>query len=210
MEKIKYYSGIRRYITSRIRNPDDAEEPLQKEFNGYYKDIIKILCKKDIKGRCKAGSYILDMSGDARKNFNKTLSEALHKQSQKKRILPLSFVGDVKITIFCHSKDITIPSWEWMRNYTFARMQIANDEIRMILHVHFNEENKIVDVGFEFLDIKKVPSDQVDYIEYEVQRIRSESISKILAEKGRIRRNDMCPCGSGKKYKKCCMRNIEL
>ena len=23
-------------------------------------------------------------------------------------------------------------------------------------------------------------------------------------------RNDLCPCGSGKKYKKCCMKHIEV
>ena len=36
MEKIKYYSGIKRYITSRIRNPDDAEELTQCVFLEFY------------------------------------------------------------------------------------------------------------------------------------------------------------------------------
>ena len=36
MEKIKYYSGIKRYIASRIRNPDDAEELTQCVFWEFY------------------------------------------------------------------------------------------------------------------------------------------------------------------------------
>ena len=36
MEKTKYYSGIKRYITSRIRNPDDAEELTQCVFLEFY------------------------------------------------------------------------------------------------------------------------------------------------------------------------------
>jgi RNA polymerase sigma factor (sigma-70 family) len=36
VEKVKYYSGIKRYIVSRIRNPDDAEELTQCVFLEFY------------------------------------------------------------------------------------------------------------------------------------------------------------------------------
>ena len=32
--------------------------------------------------------------------------------------------------------------------------------------------------------------------------------SKIVVKEKKIGRNDPCPCGSGKKYKKCCGRNL--
>lgn len=32
--------------------------------------------------------------------------------------------------------------------------------------------------------------------------------SKVIVNTNKIGRNDPCPCGSGKKYKKCCGRNI--
>jgi len=38
VEKTKYYSGIKRYITSRIRNPDDAEELTQRVFLEFYRN----------------------------------------------------------------------------------------------------------------------------------------------------------------------------
>jgi len=31
-------------------------------------------------------------------------------------------------------------------------------------------------------------------------------VSKHVAEHGTIGRNELCPCGSGLKYKKCCLR----
>ena len=37
MEKTKYYSGIKRYIASRIGNPDDAEELTQCVFLEFYR-----------------------------------------------------------------------------------------------------------------------------------------------------------------------------
>ena len=32
--------------------------------------------------------------------------------------------------------------------------------------------------------------------------------SKIIVNENKVGRNDSCPCGSGKKYKKCCGKNI--
>ena len=33
-------------------------------------------------------------------------------------------------------------------------------------------------------------------------------IEQIVREDPKVGRNDPCPCGSGKKYKKCCGRNV--
>ena len=37
------------------------------------------------------------------------------------------------------------------------------------------------------------------------ERLPGEETIKITREKGKVGRNDPCPCGSGKKHKKCCM-----
>ena len=41
------------------------------------------------------------------------------------------------------------------------------------------------------------------------QKLMDEDRIKLsLAKTFRVRRNDKCPCGSGLKYKKCCMRKL--
>lgn len=37
---------------------------------------------------------------------------------------------------------------------------------------------------------------------------KDESAGQIRREKGKVGRNDPCPCGSGKKYKKCCWPKV--
>ena len=42
--------------------------------------------------------------------------------------------------------------------------------------------------------------------DFEVKKMFSETVKHSFQVKTKTGRNDSCPCGSGKKYKKCCMR----
>jgi hypothetical protein len=53
---------------------------------------------------------------------------------------------------------------------------------------------------------KPLEKDFTDFIQNEVKRDRE--LDEVLAQKHKkIGRNDPCPCGSGKKYKRCCMNS---
>jgi uncharacterized protein YecA (UPF0149 family) len=41
-----------------------------------------------------------------------------------------------------------------------------------------------------------------------LEQIREEKIDPIKYEHAKVGRNQLCPCGSGKKYKKCCGRDV--
>lgn len=49
------------------------------------------------------------------------------------------------------------------------------------------------EVGVTEEDIKQV-----------LEEIREEKVDPVKYEQAKVGRNDPCPCGSGKKYKKCC------
>jgi len=61
---------------------------------------------------------------------------------------------------------------------------------------HFSQEN------IEYLD-------KLHYVEAEKQKKSGSKLTKGKKKK-KIGRNDPCPCGSGKKYKKCCLRKESL
>lgn len=44
-----------------------------------------------------------------------------------------------------------------------------------------------------------------DYIEY----LRHKKTKTTYREHKKINRNDLCPCGSGKKYKNCCLESAK-
>jgi len=59
---------------------------------------------------------------------------------------------------------------------------------------------KIQPIKEEVIEEELKPKKQV----YFTNREETETVKTIKRDTSKIGRNDMCPCGSGKKYKKCC------
>lgn len=83
-------------------------------------------------------------------------------------------------------------------------------------------EEKSIDVNSIDFEPKKafIPSQEVvDKLRLLVTRKKEEQAERerlatmprqpFVREEPRVGRNDPCPCGSGKKYKKCCMNKHE-
>ena len=63
--------------------------------------------------------------------------------------------------------------------------------------------------GSKGFDEKSIPLDRRDILLEQGKTRAAERIQKYRNVNGnKIGRNKLCPCGSGKKYKKCCGRNF--
>ena len=90
------------------------------------------------------------------------------------------------------AKDIIISSYSSVREqvmYSFCQLSIKNEELlqenkRMEQHLNaVNNNKKVIDFARE---------------------------ANTISQSNKISRNAPCPCGSGKKYKKCCGLTAEL
>ena len=62
----------------------------------------------------------------------------------------------------------------------------------------------ILDKSFYTGEYEKDDDNQEYKDEYEEEAFDYDSQQSIVREEPKVGRNDPCPCGSGKKYKKCC------
>ena len=85
---------------------------------------------------------------------------------------------------------------------------------------NFDEESEIkLDIDYEKLFFNMLKAD-ADYLysldewddilsdEKKIEIVKEFKKSKTVVKEAKIGRNDPCPCGSGKKYKKCCGKNL--
>ena len=95
------------------------------------------------------------------------------------------------------------------KNDYVMSMLVWNDEMdRVMIEFCFDKDENIQWMKFE----RFMPSDVMDSERerlFELGKARAQRLVKkhLASSKGKIGRNELCPCGSGKKYKKCCLRN---
>ena len=171
-------------------------------------EIIKILEEKGRPGRCKIARDLLDMAGDMRNKFDASIKDVLSRQETKGHIIPFSLLGSLPITIFCEQHGIASRDEAWKRDYVLATLLRSKDNERMLLNLHFDEKHRLFDVDHDYLTLNDVPEAHRMEIEKESERQRKHFITTHLKETSqkKVGRNDICPCGSGHKYKRCCGR----
>ncbi|PYJ66383.1 MAG: hypothetical protein DME76_17110, partial [Verrucomicrobia bacterium] len=199
-----YRSEIDRYFMERFVNPNAAFQ-LKQNMPPLLKEIIDILATSNRAGRTNVASILLNISGEWRKIITSGVSDVLRRQSALRRAKPLSTHGDVKLTVFCWQKTVLKRDEEFALEHAKAAMLLANDNKRLLLELMFDASGKLSDVDYSFLRRDNIAAPDLERLEAFAESLRARRIEEAMQNRKRIGRNEYCPCGSGKKYKRCCI-----
>lgn len=83
-------------------------------------------------------------------------------------------------------------------------MVASGEDVRTLLELTYD------DATISALSITEVTLQGLSHAEIEVLQGRAKDLKahrvlRSVAEFGKLGRNELCPCGSGKKYKRCCL-----
>ena len=85
-----------------------------------------------------------------------------------------------------------------------ASILLANGEKdRMMLSFRFDANYVLQSVNARSIDIDQIPPSRIDELKSRGEQMGDFRVVKYKREHGKIGRNQPCPCGSGRKYKKC-------
>ena len=91
------------------------------------------------------------------------------------------------------------------QDYIWSNMLWNNEENRTLIVLEFDDNKKILDIQTTFYNNNDIPVERRDELFFQGEQRAKERFNRYVEEHGRkIGRNEPCPCGSGKKYKKCC------
>lgn len=86
-------------------------------------------------------------------------------------------------------------------------MKTLTEESEICLHIDFEKLYKLM-IEYKAEHLSELPQwDGIFDAETRKRLAQEQKRSKTIVKGEKIGRNDPCPCGSGKKYKKCCGRN---
>lgn len=85
---------------------------------------------------------------------------------------------------------------------TYANMYLAKNKKVLSVFVYYNKNSEIVK-----LHLKVLSSIDNTFNSSEILNMATYLKNKrgLKIENNKVGRNELCPCGSGKKYKKCCL-----
>ncbi len=208
---IGYREELDNYFSKLYNQQSNSKKPLP-NIPELFLQILCYLEENEIPNRSSIANYLLNFASDAKEDFCGKIDYVLDRQRQLKHVVPIHAAGtgdSLRYTCFVNQIDIVNKSFEEKRAYTLASLMKNEESERHIIDIYFNVEDK-----FEKINVKRYTKDDILDDEIEELKELGESIAQKRMSnykqqnkgKFKIGRNQLCPCGSGKKYKRCCGR----
>lgn len=198
-----YQANVDRYYFQLQAAPEEAKKP-QPAIGVHLEEIIACLNSEVLSGRCCCTSILLDMPKESRDVFERTFEKSFARGLERGQPSPFHIQGENSITVFCETPRIHNLPLEKKREYTLAWMMRAKVTNRLLLTVHCDAKSRVAKVEWEELHLKDIPPERLSQIESLAASQAKRRVSMHLRQHGKIARNDPCPCGSGRKFKRCC------
>jgi hypothetical protein len=198
-----YRSDIDRYYYEKMLDPA-IKSPLRQKMPFRLEEIINFLNASTKPDRRKIASLILDSSGDMREGIASGIDELLALQPQIGRVRPLAVYGCLNITIFCWQNVFFKHDRKLAVEHSYATMLVTNDAERLLIELFYDNDGRLCDMNFDFLKLADIPDENLGMFKIMAEDLRVKRIEDAKRTAGKIGRNEQCPCGSGKKHKKCC------
>ncbi len=202
-----YTKDIDDYFIKQERYYQEVERPPKpkQKMPVELRELINLIQTKEQVGCFHVVSSMLDFSGNGRDFLIHLINTALLKQFSTKRLQHLNIID---VSAFCLQDNNIIYTQQNLDELVYASMLIANQSLRYCLKIYFDSKNKIYDIDIQEYTIEINTKNKTKYANT-IEMLINCRISQQQARKKKIGRNDPCPCGSGKKYKKCCLKYYE-
>ena len=201
-----YRDEIDAYYHDLLEGKEDATLPSQK-LPERLVEIIKFLDSEDRPGRCKIASVILGMNEKTRSEVNEKLEEVLRLQSEKMRMFPTTvLLGQTCLTFFCKQMKIMCLNRGDMLEQAVKSLLCTNGEESLVIIVEYDDNLNANSVDFEYINKHEIPKERLELFYRDTELLKKQRWEKWKQLKRSVGRNERCPCGSGKKYKYCCLR----
>jgi hypothetical protein len=198
-----YRSKIDTYFSAKLfekKFGDAPEPPLRQTMPARLAEIIDFIAKHNVPKKAGLSSFLLNIAGDWRDSLSDGIEEQLKTNASLNRPRPLSTFGVVRLTVFCWSGGVTNNRINAVE-HTRTVMYPASEKDRVLLELFYSDQGALENVSWQQVTLNGLSDSEIQALQQQAEVLRQRRLKN---HKGKPGRNEPCPCGSGKKYKRCC------
>ena len=201
-----YRKPIDEFFHERLFTPD-LPSPFAQAIPEIIQKILDYCIDQAAEPMVSLSSFLLDTADEGREGIADSITTALRQQSIRKRIQIPAMSGEVRLTIACWQPHIFSPDRDFLIRHAKAELLAHAEEDRRVLEIFFDQKDEITRIEWNRISLEDIPAHEHALYATEAEKLRARRVHQAIKKSGKIGRNSKCPCGSGKKYKKCCSRH---
>lgn len=205
-----YMAGYREELDNyfeRVDTPLPQLEKPRQNMSKRFREIIDVLLKSNNSQAVSISAYLLGFSSDARQELSDGIDTTLKRQASTGRQCAVSFSGkgdSIRMTYFVFQDELHDAQTDQEMFDHAASFLLANGEKeRMMLSFRFDVNYALQSVSARSICIDQIPPSRIDELRSLGEQMGAFRVATYRKEHGKIGRNQPCPCGSGRKYKRC-------
>lgn len=185
---------------------NEASPLPRQEMPAAFSTMIALLARGTHPSRRRVASLLLNISGDEKDRMAATFTRTLAEQRAARRPKPFSIHGEhLHVTFYCWQDGVLARSAVHAAKHAQGCMLAAGENERLLLELFYDGEGALQELEPTWFSADALTGAARTEVEAYAQRLKRERIGRVAATQGRVGRNETCPCGSGKKFKHCCL-----
>jgi hypothetical protein len=201
---VGYRSKIDKFFSERMYDAK-APCPLKQTMPPRILEILQWLSCTAMPGRTEMAAYILDLDDASRAGIAGSIDAELATQPRIRRSRPFSTHAGVNLTVFCWKDSCARRKIALALEHARVVHLLGDQTRRLLLELSYTDNDSLRTIAWEWVKLANIPRVELPLLRAKAEQLRHERLDRTRSEKGSIKRNDPCPCGSGKKFKRCCL-----
>lgn len=208
-DKLRYHgyrSEVDRYFAKKLVGETTPVLPVQK-MPPRLREVLTFLNSNSLPGRSNIASYLLDLAGDWREKLFGWIETELNALPGRGRCLPPSTHGGVRLTIFVSISGVVSHDRASALDHARTVMISTGDSDRTMLELSYGKDSSLIELDWSTVSLEGLPTTEIARLKQAAEKLKEKRVTNAVQSSGKIGRNALCPCGSGKKFKRCCDPN---